>query len=229
MMHGAVGWAFLPVALMVLVTALAPAAAHAAAAAATAAGWRHVVRCEESLESCYDERGHWVVRRRGALLQVRARQGRIHSFRDHPRPGYEDHLGHALRGHVVQANAVYVHTEMHEGFRGDLINLDTGAIVEASGAVVSPDGRTMALLYCDDMGCNVSVRSLDWRAAQGSAIADDLLAGSWSCSLPQLSLRDLEWSGNARVKVQHGGPQEFVLRRLHGGNWTSNLPCERRQ
>lgn len=213
---------------LLVVLCLAPPVS-AAAAAGRADGVGRAVSCDVSLQSCRDERGRWVVRRQGALLQVRARQGRIHSFRDHPHPGYEDHLVHALRAHVVQANAVHVETMMHEGYRGDLINLDTGAMAEASGAVVSPDGRTMALLYCDDMGCNVSVRSLDWRAAQGSAVEADLLARSWSCSLPQLSVRSLAWSGNARVELRHGGPQEFVLRRRRGGGWTSNLPCEPRQ
>ena len=198
-----------------------------ARAGTPAAGARGSVRCDLSRESCHDERGRWVVRRQGPLLQVRARQGRIHSFRDHLHPGFEDHLEHALIAHVAQANAVHVQATMHEGHRGDLINLDTGIVLEATGAVVSPDGRKMAALDCDDMGCNVSVRPVDWRGAGRLALSElDPPAQGWSCSLPQFWLSALAWRGNARVELRgHESAQEFVLRQRRGA-WTSNLPCQ---
>ena len=221
-------WAW-PLFSLLLATVIPSGAARAteAGSSASATGVRHAVRCDLSRVSCHDERGRWVVRRRGPLLQVRSRQGRIHSFIDRPHPGYDDHLSHALSAHVAQANAVHVQTEMHEGYRGDLINLDTGAMLEASGAVVSPDGRQMAALYCDDMGCHVSVRSIDWRGA-GRLTRDDAAnsAPGWSCALPQFWLSALEWHGNARVELRgNGAAQQFVLRQRRGG-WASNLPCQ---
>lgn len=213
--------------LLVAVIPSGAALATEAGSGASAMGVRHAVRCDLSRESCHDERGRWVVRRRGPLLQVRARQGRIHSFRDRLHPGYDDHLSHALGAHVAQANAVHVQTEMHEGYRGDLINLDTGAMLEASGAVVSPDGQQMAALYCDDMGCHVSVRSIDWRVA-GRLTLDDAAnpAPDWSCTLPQFWLSALEWHGNARVELRgHEAAPAFVLQQRRGG-WASNFPCQ---
>lgn len=226
MIAGAVAWPLLSSLLMASASSLAQAAEASTGASATRA--RLYIRCDVSRESCQDERGRWVVRRQGPLLQVRARQGRIHSFRDHSNPGSEDHLDHAFTGWVPQVNAVHIRTAMHEGFRGDLINLDTGAKVEASGGVLSPDGRTMAALACDEMGCRVDVRPFDWRAAAGSAAEARQHARAWSCTVPSLSLEAPVWEGNGRVVVaRRADPRiDHVVRRLRSGSWASNLPCE---
>ena len=85
----------------------------------------------------------------------------------------------------------------------------------------------MAALHWDDMGCNVSVRPVDWRGPDRLALRElDPPAKGWSCSLLQCWRGSLAWRGNARVELRgHELPQEFMLWRRRVA-WTSNLPCQ---